>query len=118
MSPLEQISKFYLLVIGFFLQFGTPLMLSWPHFFQADPKILEEVEGLNPRQDRHQFHVDILPAMGVGMRASVTSQVNMLTLCSLYNHVFVRSNDLWLDQIAIIFLFLHKILPLLRYIFN
>jgi len=59
-------------------QFGSPLMLSWPHFFQADPKLLDDVEGLEPRQERHQFHIDILPAMGVGMRASVTTQINLV----------------------------------------
>merc|ERR1712045_1015555 len=59
-------------------QFNSPIMLSWPHFFQADPKLVEAVEGLEPRQDRHQFHIDILPAMGVGMRAAVTSQINLV----------------------------------------
>jgi len=59
-------------------QFNSPIMLSWPHFFQADPKLVEAVEGLEPRQDRHQFHIDILPSMGVGMRAAVTSQINLV----------------------------------------
>ena len=42
-------------------QFGSPLMMSWPHFYQADPKLLEDVVGLQPDQDKHQFQLDILP---------------------------------------------------------
>jgi len=59
-------------------QFNSPLMLSWPHFFQADPSLLAAVEGLTPRQDRHQFQIDILPKMGVAMRAAVRSQINLV----------------------------------------
>ena len=36
-------------------------MLSWPHFFQADPSLLDAVEGLEPSKEKHQFHIDILP---------------------------------------------------------
>ena len=42
-------------------QFGSPIMLSWPHFFQADPKLINAVEGLNPIKSEHQFVVDVQP---------------------------------------------------------
>ena len=42
-------------------QFGSPLMMSWPHFYQADPKLLDDVIGLSPDKDKHQFQLDILP---------------------------------------------------------
>ena len=42
-------------------QFGSPLVMSWPHFFQADPKLLEDVIGLEPDQEKHQFQLDVLP---------------------------------------------------------
>jgi len=59
-------------------QFGSPIMLSWPHFFQADPLLLDAVEGLHPSKKKHQFQIDILPKMGVGMRAAVKSQINLV----------------------------------------
>jgi len=59
-------------------QFGSPLMLSWPHFFQGDPALVDAFEGLNPQQEKHQFQIDILPKMGVGMRAAVRSQINLV----------------------------------------
>lgn len=42
-------------------QFGLPLVLSYPHFYAADSKYLEKVEGLSPNQERHQFQIDIEP---------------------------------------------------------
>ena len=35
--------------------------MSWPHFFQADPKLLDDVIGLEPDQEKHQFQLDVLP---------------------------------------------------------
>ena len=36
-------------------------MLSWPHFFQADPKLLDAVDGLKPDQEKHQSYFDVQP---------------------------------------------------------
>ena len=44
-----------------YVQFGSPIMLSWPHFFQADPALLQAVDGLNPEQQKHQFAIDLVP---------------------------------------------------------
>ncbi|KAL7736287.1 hypothetical protein ACLKA6_002956 [Drosophila palustris] len=32
---------------------GSPLIASLPHFYQADPKLLDDVEGLSPSKDKH-----------------------------------------------------------------
>ena len=45
-------------------QFGSPVMLSWPHFFQASPKLLKDVEGLSPNKEKHQFSIDVQPVSG------------------------------------------------------
>lgn len=59
-------------------QFGSPIMLSWPHFYQADPRLLETIEGLSPSEDLHQFFIDIQPKLGTGLRASAKTQVNLV----------------------------------------
>lgn len=59
-------------------QYNAPIMLSWPHFFQADPKVLEAVEGLKPVPEKHQFYLDIQPKLGSGLRASARSQINVV----------------------------------------
>lgn len=56
---------------------GSPMLLSWPHFYKADPKLLNQIDGLNPDKDKHEFHVDILPQLGVGLRAAVRLQINI-----------------------------------------
>ena len=38
-------------------------MMSWPHFYQADPSLLDQVVGLNPDRTKHQFQLDILPVI-------------------------------------------------------
>ena len=42
-------------------QFDGPVLISWPHLFQADPKLLERVEGLDPVAEKHQSFMDIQP---------------------------------------------------------
>lgn len=33
---------------------GAPVFLSYPHFLQADPALLNSVEGLKPDVEKHQ----------------------------------------------------------------
>jgi len=56
---------------------GSPMLLSWPHFYKADPQLLDNVEGLNPDKDKHEFHIDILPSLGTGLRAQIRLQINL-----------------------------------------
>lgn len=58
-------------------QHDTPLFLSWPHFFQADPALLEMVSGLSPSKEKHQFYVDIQPKLGNGLGGAARSQINV-----------------------------------------
>ena len=42
-------------------RFGAPVFVSFPHFYLADPCYGEQVVGLEPRQDLHEFHIDLEP---------------------------------------------------------
>ena len=42
-------------------QYGSPTLLSWPHFFQADPSLRAAVNGMKPNKDKHQFYIDVQP---------------------------------------------------------
>ena len=53
------------------------MLLSWPHFYGGDPTLLEQVEGLSPNKEKHQFGIDILPQLGVGLRAAIRLQINI-----------------------------------------
>jgi len=58
-------------------QFGSPVMLSWPHFFQADPKLINAIDGLKPNRAKHQMSIDIQPTTGSGLGGKVRSQINI-----------------------------------------
>ena len=34
-------------------------MVSFPHFYLGDPRLLEEVEGLKPDPEKHDFYLDV-----------------------------------------------------------
>ena len=53
------------------------MLLSWPHFYGGDPALLQQVEGLDPDKEKHQFGIDILPQLGVGLRAAIRLQINI-----------------------------------------
>ena len=42
-------------------QFGSPTFMSLPHFYNADPYYTSLVEGLGPRQDKHEFCMVLEP---------------------------------------------------------
>ncbi|KAK3857753.1 hypothetical protein Pcinc_036012 [Petrolisthes cinctipes] len=58
-------------------KFGSPTIVSWPHFYQADPKYLNAVEGLSPNADKHGFYIDIAPRSGAPLRAQARLQINI-----------------------------------------
>lgn len=42
-------------------RYGSPAFVSFPHFFLADQFFHDQVEGLDPKKELHQFHVDLEP---------------------------------------------------------
>ena len=44
-------------------RFGAPAFVSFPHYFLADSFFQDQVEGLNPQIDLHEFHVDLEPVL-------------------------------------------------------
>ena len=40
---------------------GVPLVASLPHFYEADPVILEGIDGLNPVKEQQETAIDVEP---------------------------------------------------------
>jgi len=59
-------------------RYGAPAFVSFPHFYLADPFYGEQVEGLNPQKDLHEFHIDLEPSLGVPSKVRARLQVNIL----------------------------------------
>jgi len=58
-------------------QYDTPIVLSWPHFLNAEEKYQKSVEGLNPDPESHGFWFDIQQVTGTTLSAKARIQINM-----------------------------------------
>ncbi|XP_017266073.1 lysosome membrane protein 2c [Kryptolebias marmoratus] len=55
---------------------GAPIIMSSPHFYQADEKFAQDVFGMEPKKEHHQTAIDINPLTGVLLRAAKRLQIN------------------------------------------
>jgi len=53
-------------------------MVSFPHFYLGDPRLLEEVEGLKPDPEKHDFYLDVHEELGVTLDGRTRLQFNIL----------------------------------------
>ncbi|KAG5678168.1 hypothetical protein PVAND_007861 [Polypedilum vanderplanki] len=58
-------------------QYGAPVYISNPHFYESNPKFLAEVEGLNPQKELHETYFKIQPRLGVPVEGKVRVQLNL-----------------------------------------
>lgn len=56
---------------------NSPVFISHPHFFNADPVLLDFVQGLAPTEREHGLFIDIHPDTGVPMNVSIRLQLNL-----------------------------------------
>ncbi|XDV38003.1 hypothetical protein PO909_007495 [Leuciscus waleckii] len=56
---------------------GAPIILSSPHFYQADDKFVQDVFGMNPKKEEHETFIDINPLTGLLLRGAKRVQVNV-----------------------------------------
>ncbi|XP_028273047.1 lysosome membrane protein 2c [Parambassis ranga] len=56
---------------------GAPIIMSSPHFYQADEKFVEGVFGMRPNKEYHQTTIDIHPLTGFILQAAKRLQVNV-----------------------------------------
>lgn len=58
-------------------QYSAPVYLSFPHFYQADRKLLDAVVGLEPHRELHGTYFKIQPKLGVPLEGKVRVQLNL-----------------------------------------
>ncbi|KAK6305077.1 scavenger receptor class B member 1 isoform X2 [Coregonus clupeaformis] len=56
---------------------NSPVFISHPHFYNADPVLLDYVQGLQPTEDEHGLFIDIHPETGVPLNVSIRLQLNL-----------------------------------------
>lgn len=57
-------------------QYGAPAYISFPHFYKADPDLLNNVEGLEPDKEKHETYFLIQTSLGVPVEGQVRVQLN------------------------------------------
>lgn len=59
-------------------QYDSPILLSFPHFYLADPALRDAVTGISaPIAEDHQLFIDVQPNMGTALRARARMQINL-----------------------------------------
>ncbi|GBP81656.1 Protein peste [Eumeta japonica] len=56
---------------------GMPVYVSFPHFYGAEPSLLDNFEGLQPEELRHRTYFEIQPTVGVSMVSALRVQFNV-----------------------------------------
>ncbi|KAK2872218.1 hypothetical protein Q8A67_022115 [Cirrhinus molitorella] len=56
---------------------GAPIIMSSPHFYQADEKFVQDVFGMNPNKEEHETVIDVNPLTGMLLRGAKRVQVNV-----------------------------------------
>uniref|UniRef100_A0A1A8HEK3 Scavenger receptor class B, member 2 n=1 Tax=Nothobranchius korthausae TaxID=1143690 RepID=A0A1A8HEK3_9TELE len=56
---------------------GAPIIMSSPHFYQADQKCIRDVFGMRPNKEQHQTTIDIHPLTGIVLQADKRLQINV-----------------------------------------
>ncbi|KAM4527640.1 lysosome membrane protein 2c [Odontesthes bonariensis] len=56
---------------------GAPIIMSSPHFYQADDKFVQDVFGMEPKKEQHQTAIDINPITGIILQAAKRLQINV-----------------------------------------
>lgn len=51
----------------------APVYLSYPHFLNGDPSLVDAVEGLKPDPEVHSTFFKIQPKLGVTLSAKVSA---------------------------------------------
>ncbi|XP_058060508.1 protein peste-like isoform X1 [Anopheles bellator] len=59
-------------------RYGTPVFVSFPHYYGADPFYLNQVEGLQPMKEKHQFYMSLEPTTSVPLDVAARLQLNIM----------------------------------------
>lgn len=59
------------------LCFDAPIFSSFPHFYTGDPKLFENIEGLQPDEKKHLTYADVHPRLAFPIDGASRFQINV-----------------------------------------
>ncbi|XP_012256013.2 scavenger receptor class B member 1-like [Athalia rosae] len=74
--------------------YNVPAAISLPHFYKADPSLVEAVEGLNPNEEKHGTTVIIQPDVGIPLSVKSRVQTNLVMDTVHFSPRITPFNDL------------------------
>lgn len=83
--------------------YNIPVAVSLPHLLDADPSLLEDVEGLKPDRKKHESFVILQQIIGMPIYAHSRMQINLIMHPTRYNPKIAVFNGLtiplfWYDM--------------------
>ena len=73
-----------------------PIVLSWVHFLDANPKFQDNIMGLtSPEPNEYRFWFDVYPTTGTTLSAKARIQVNLAVRPDdySYDHDYFNGNE-------------------------
>uniref|UniRef100_A0A6P7H5P2 Protein croquemort n=1 Tax=Diabrotica virgifera virgifera TaxID=50390 RepID=A0A6P7H5P2_DIAVI len=58
-------------------KYGAPALVSFPHFYEADPAFLADIEGLKPNKTQHEMFLALEPETGLPLTVRAQIQLNL-----------------------------------------
>lgn len=59
-------------------RYGAPVFVSYPHFYLADEKYVNDVVGMFPEKEKHEFSISLEPKTGIPLDVNARLQINMM----------------------------------------
>lgn len=57
--------------------YDTPILTSFPHFYQGDPDLIKNFTGLNPTMELHETYADVHPVLAFPLGGVSRFQMNV-----------------------------------------
>ncbi|XP_072385233.1 protein croquemort isoform X2 [Diabrotica undecimpunctata] len=71
-------------------KYGAPAFVSFPHFYEADPAFLADVDGLKPNKEKHEMFLALEPETGLPL--SVRAQIQLNLKMEKVKHIKILEN--------------------------
>ena len=62
-------------------KYDSPAYVSFPHFYLADPALLDQFHpdsDLNPNEEEHSAYLSLMPKQGIPLEVAIRMQINIL----------------------------------------
>jgi len=83
---------------------GVPIIMSTPHYLDADPDLVEAIDGINPIREDHVTYINIEPMTGMALEVHKKIQISVPLVISSYFDIYSNLQKetvfpiFWLDE--------------------